>query len=137
MKTKPKKLLRMSTPVDLRAQVLASLPTKMECPHCHEPRKREEFGVRTVERDRQGNPTKVIRQSWCQYCRAGYPAKAAKLNEPVKVHRRRGLARKNGALYAGLERETHIYRFDSKKDLKAWLAARPMGRVAIEKTVVH
>lgn len=172
-------------PVSLQDQVMAMLPAKLECPHCHEMKKKALFGVRVVSRDSRGQPDKVIRQSWCQDCRNGtYSRQAASVGRPAsrpakvkkgkrqllkeaqarmaharairleRIHSEKRqptttvlIARptketvKNGhgdnLQYAGMERQVHIFRFATKKDLKNWVEEMPGRRIRIEKPIVH
>lgn len=55
--------------VGLREKVFAELPEHIQCPKCWTVRHKSAFGVRVMAKDEKGNPTKVIRQSYCKFCR--------------------------------------------------------------------
>lgn len=55
---------------DMRQAVFAALPDQLSCPKCGKEKHKDQFGVRVMAKDEKGNPTKVIRQSYCRPCRS-------------------------------------------------------------------
>ena len=53
------------------ASALRKLPRRIKCPKCGRSRGKEQFGLRTMEKDESGVPTRVRAQSWCRSCRSG------------------------------------------------------------------
>lgn len=52
----------------MRNELIASMPQRKECPHCHKNRQIKFFGIR-VEHDTDRNPVRALLQSRCTPCR--------------------------------------------------------------------